>query len=1074
MKNELASFCLDCSLGCGVKTKPVYSGQEIRLDADFNHPFSGGLLCEKGTTLHNRLMDDKSRLTHPQMRWNKNAPLESVSWETALTRAAGVFKGIMNNYGADSVGFYVSGKLSTEELYWVNKLAKGFIKTNHIDTDTRLVGSSSEEAFERTYGTGSPILDLSILEFTDVILLSGSNLALSQPVLMDKILLAKKVNPNLKIIAVDPRITKTTQLCDLHLRPQIASDTYLFFALAQIIIEKKNFDKKYIETQTEGFADFQKAANLYSLSEISSICKISTEDIQKAASWIGGAKSFLNLYGLGITQSPMSQSKVLSLLNLSMLKGQINSRNNQVAFLSSITNHRGVLEVGVDPGKFVGRIPIEDLSFKPKLEAFWQTQELSTCRGKTAVEMFDGLLDGSIKAIWIMGTNPLESLPDSRKVEAALKKAKFVIVQDSCQENNALAFADLILPSSKAMEKEGVYTSQTGLVSLNPKVLDPPGLSLSDAQIISEFAQKMGFKRAFAFSSYDKIYQEHIALSQLIDGKELLLNHQVLKEKPQFLDLVGFFENKEAPAKKANFFDIDPKIVGEKPSENYPLILTTSTLGLKEPLLEIHPIDAEIRGIKSGDLVEVSNIRANCRVKAWVSENTKPGLVCMDLNSNPSGYSDLARTNNLTSSALEYNSYQPQYKYTPVEVSLFQPEAFKILVLGFGSAAKSFLKVYASENKKSTIEIFPIENFQSLTQLPDLLLGNKNLEVDFSAWEILGAKFHLDIQIVEINPEQKYLLDQKGEKYKYDLLVVNSPNQLSVGSDVPLDKINFITQFSESKLNYLKESIEKKQPIVIIGGGFLGIEIADYFLEKDCPVHLVQLSDRILSGQIDSTASELLYQKFQEKGLNMHLGDEVVAYLGEETFQSIQLKSGQIIPLSAVIYAEGFGANLTLFRNAQIECQKGILVNHQLKTSDPFIFALGEIAELESFSLNVPNQSQEQGEVLSKVFLGDPSAKISLPISSYILQTKHIELSFAGLVQLPKQEKGKYQEISAVDLSRGYYKKCIIKKNQLVGVILVGSNKEFSFYEDLINSGRPLENIRDTLLNVNFAQKSRL
>lgn len=316
------STCSYCGVGCGVLIKKDSRGR-MKVEGDPDHPVNQGLLCSKGMNLHYVVQDYSDRLLHPRMRWNRHHPRQRVDWDTALDRAAAVFKSMIKKYGPDSVGFYVSGQCLTEEYYLVNKLAKGFIGTNNIDTNSRLCMSSAVVGYKKTFGEDSVPIAYEDIELADCFLIAGANPAWCHPILFRRLEKRKETNPDIKVVVVDPRRTQTCSIADIHLQIRPGTDVILFNAIARRLIETKQWNKEFIDQHTEFFENYQQLVMRTSIRKAAEICGIKAEDIRLAAQYIGQAKSFISMWAMGLNQSSIGVDKNYALLNLSLITGQV-------------------------------------------------------------------------------------------------------------------------------------------------------------------------------------------------------------------------------------------------------------------------------------------------------------------------------------------------------------------------------------------------------------------------------------------------------------------------------------------------------------------------------------------------------------------------------------------------------------------------------------------------------------------------------------------------------------------------------------------------------------------------------
>ncbi|MEO0331786.1 MAG: molybdopterin-dependent oxidoreductase, partial [Bacteroidota bacterium] len=449
--SSVRTTCSYCGVGCGIIVDQNVRGN-INVKGDPDHPVNRGMLCSKGMNLHHVVKNHTDRILYPHMRWSRYHPMQRVSWDTAIQRAAAVFSSIIDRHGSDSVGLYVSGQCLTEEYYLANKLTKGFLGTNNIDTNSRLCMSSAVVGYVKTLGEDTVPISYDDIELADCFFIAGANPAWCHPILFRRIEQHKERNPNTKIIAVDPRQTQTCTQADLHLQIHPGTDTTLYQAIGRCLIEQGDIDLDFIKSYTDGFDKYRKEVMQTTVEEAAAICDVSIGDIRKAARWIGESKGFLTMWAMGLNQSTSGVNKNLALINLNLITGHIGKPGSGPFSLTGQPNAMGGREVGGMANLLAAHRNLLDPAHRQAVADFGQVEKIAEKPGLTATQMVDALEDGSMKAIWIICTNPLVSLPNARRVEAALKKASFVIVQDISYRSDSVEFADLILPAAGWLE----------------------------------------------------------------------------------------------------------------------------------------------------------------------------------------------------------------------------------------------------------------------------------------------------------------------------------------------------------------------------------------------------------------------------------------------------------------------------------------------------------------------------------------------------------------------------------------------------------------------------------------------
>ena len=423
MTNEIMkTTCCYCGVGCGIDITKEKNGL-IHVTGDATHPVNKGMLCSKGMNLHYTAMDTSDRLLYPEMRYHKNHQRQRVSWNVALDRTVAVFKSLIEKYGPDSVAFYASGQCLTEEYYVINKLIKGFIGSNNIDTNSRLCMSSAVVGYKMSLGADAVPVCYDDIELADCIFVAGANPAWCHPILWRRVEAAKEKNPNLKIIVSDPRETQSCSIADVHLQLNPGTDVTLHHAIGRCLIEEGNIDFNFVQDHTEGFEKYRLSVFERTIEEAATICGIEEASIRYAASLIGNAEGFLTMWTMGLNQSVIGVNKNLSLINLNLITGQIGKPGAGPFSLTGQPNAMGGREVGGMANLLPAHRDLLNPDHRAEVENFWGGTKISPKPGLTATEMFEALNEGTLKAIWIICTNPLTSLPDTRMAEMALKKA---------------------------------------------------------------------------------------------------------------------------------------------------------------------------------------------------------------------------------------------------------------------------------------------------------------------------------------------------------------------------------------------------------------------------------------------------------------------------------------------------------------------------------------------------------------------------------------------------------------------------------------------------------------------------
>ncbi|GGD03808.1 nitrate reductase [Hyunsoonleella pacifica] len=1105
IKSEVKTTCSYCGVGCGIIVKKDANNQ-VFVEGDKDHPVNKGMLCSKGMNLHYVANDTSDRILYPEMRWSRSHPRERVSWDDALDRAASVFKSIIKKHGPDSVGFYVSGQSLTEEYYIANKLTKGFLGTNNIDTNSRLCMSSAVVGYKKTFGEDSVPISYADIELADTFLITGANPAWCHPILFRRLEKHKEENPDVKLIVVDPRKTDTANFADLHLQLLPGTDVVLYNAIGRCLYKRGLIDEDFIKNHTEGFQDYKELIFKTSLKQASKLCGVPEKDIRKAADIIGLSKGFISMWAMGLNQSVVGTDKNVSLLNLSLITGQVGKPGAGPFSLTGQPNAMGGREVGGMANLLAVHKDLMNEEHRREVAQFWGVDQINPKPGLTATEMFDALESGKMKAVWIACTNPLVSLPNLNRVEKAMKNAKFVVVQDISHKSDTVAFGDLVLPAAAWLEKEGTMTNSERRISYLPKEIEAPGEARPDVEIFCDFAQRMGF-RGFNFNSASEIYDEYASMTKGTNIDVSYLNYDRLKNEGTFQWPVPehrhqgtsrLFEDKKfyTPSQKAKF-NMPTSIVNTSvlPNDTYPLILTTGRIRdqwhtmtktgkvsrLKThyptPVLEIHPVDAYLYKIEDGDITEIKSENGEVRVRASVTENIKKGVVFLPMHWGKQLQSNLNRTNNLTNTHVDPTSKEPDFKFTRVIVSKYKKQAEKIIIAGAGAAAFRFVQNYREQNETDEIHVFSKEPnlFYNRVLLPEYvteeLSWEQLLKIKKTELDKLNVHLHPETTISKIDKDNKVVSDSNGLAHTFDKLILATGSRAFVPKDVQIDLPGRFTMRNKIDADKFKKHLDatglppEEQHVVIVGGGLLGLELAAAMKHKNAKITIIQRASRLMERQLDKVSSKLLALDVQERGIQIYFDNEVsTVFDDEDTGElNITLKSGKSITANAIVYAIGTIPNVDIARANGIACSRGVKVNQHLQSSHPDIFAIGEIAEFNNQLFGITSAAEEQANILANFIAGDVSSSYNGSVLMNILKFNDLNLCSIGDISVPERDDS-YEEIIFTDIKKRYYKKCIVKDDLLVGAVLMGDKNEFAEFKTMIESKIEMADKRNTLL----------
>jgi len=703
--DPVRTTCPYCGVGCGVLASVAASG-EVGIAGDPSHPANFGRLCSKGSALA-ETTDLDGRLLHPQIDGKR------ASWDAALDRIAAAFADAIERHGPDSVAFYVSGQLLTEDYYVANKLMKGFIGSANIDTNSRLCMASSVAGHRRAFGSDTVPGTYADLEQADLVVLVGSNLAWCHPVLYQRIAAAKQARPQMRVVVIDPRRTATADIADLHLAIRPDGDVALFAGLLLYLAQNAAIDRAYVEAHTSGFAAALDAA--IDIDEASRLTGLDVAVLRDFYALFARTQRCVTLYSQGVNQSASGTDKVNAIINCHLATGRIGQPGMGPFSATGQPNAMGGREVGGLANMLAGHMEIENAGHRDIVRRFWNAPRMAERPGLKAVDMFHAVRDGRIKALWIMATNPADSLPDADSVVAALKTCPFVAVSDVMAETDTIRYAQVKLPALAWGEKDGTVTNSERRISRQRAFLPEPGEARADWWAICELGKRLGHGPAFSYANAAEIFAEHAALSgsenhgtrdfdigawAMADGSAY--NAMTPFQWPQssgepsretrFFAEGGFY----TPDRRARFIAV--RAARRDAGGTGDMILNTGrvrdhwhtmtrtgksprlSMHMAEPFAELHPSDAQRLGIADADIVRVSSNHGEVLVRALIGSRQQPGSVFVPMHWNDQ-FAARARIDTLVPALTDPISGQPASKNVAVRVEKFAAAAFGFAVM---------------------------------------------------------------------------------------------------------------------------------------------------------------------------------------------------------------------------------------------------------------------------------------------------------------------------------------------------------------------------------------------------------
>lgn len=683
-------------MGCGV-VATTNTDDTVSIKGDPEHPANYGRLCSKGSALAETI-DLEGRVLNPEIN-NKQ-----VAWDEALDTVANKLSMAIKDYGRDAVAFYVSGQLLTEDYYVANKLMKGFIGSANIDTNSRLCMSSAVAGHKRAFGSDTVPCDYEDIEHADLIVLCGSNLAWCHPVIYQRIVKIKQTRPELKIIVIDPLKTATCDIADLHLPIRPGTDVMLFNGLLQFLQREGVLDWSFLEQHIEGFSSAIETSKqtAHSIPKVAAYCDVPEMDLANFYRSFSNTDKTITLFSQGVNQSSSGTDKVNAIINCHLATGRIGKKGMGPFSMTGQPNAMGGREVGGLANQLAAHMDLENENHRTLVQSFWNSPAIASKVGLKAVDLFNAIERGEVKVIWIMATNPMVSLPDTKLIEKALSKCDCVIVSDCMRKTDTSEYADILLPALAWGEKDGTVTNSERRISRQKAFLPAPENAKPDWWIITEVAKRMGYADAFNYETAADIFREHATLSGYqnkgyrdfdISGLSDLTNEEYNSLTPTIWPVSKGKTSKKMfsdgkffhPNGKARMIAVEPRLPVHPATQTYPLILNTGRVRdhwhtltrtgksarlsahINEPYLLVHPVDAQKYKLSDTALVTVTSEWGNSIARCVISNDQKQGCVFMPMHWNKQ-FAANGCVDNVVNPVTDPVSGQPELKHTPVNI----------------------------------------------------------------------------------------------------------------------------------------------------------------------------------------------------------------------------------------------------------------------------------------------------------------------------------------------------------------------------------------------------------------------
>ncbi|MFC4255184.1 molybdopterin-dependent oxidoreductase [Croceibacterium xixiisoli] len=694
----IRTTCAYCGVGCGITATPT-GGRSVMIAGDADHPANRGRLCSKGTHL-GETVDLTGRLLHPMIGQKR------ANWGRALNLVARRFRETIERHGPDSVAFYVSGQLLTEDYYIANKLMKGFIGSANIDTNSRLCMSSAVAGHNRAFGEDIVPASYDDLDVADLIVLVGSNTAWCHPIVYQRIQ-AARAKRGTRLVVIDPRRTESCEGADIHLPIRPGSDVALMKGLLawcdEAGVTDPDFLARHVQAPDGFWDDARSGHDLWSTARA---CDVPPALLQQFFELFARTPRTMTLFSQGINQSIRGTDQVNSIINVHLATGRIGQPGAAPFSITGQPNAMGGREVGGLASTLAAH-----MDFAPenvaRVRRFWGAPFTATKPGLKAVDLFRSIAEGRVKALWVMATNPAVSLPDAARVREALAACPFVVVSDVIANTDTSAHAHVRLPAAAWGEKDGTVTNSDRTISRQRPFMALPGDARPDWWIMAEVAARMGWRSDFSYRHPAEIWREHARLTAYQnDGQRLLNLHDYASIGNEAYDNMQPFRWGDRPFADGRFSTPDGRarlvqvdqMELQAPLKDWPLTLNTgryrdhwhtmTRTGLspklarhrEEPLVEVHPQDAAALGLAQGDLARVATAQGDSLFRVRLEEGQRVGEIFTPIHWTDQ-LSTGGRTGLLPRPLVDPHSGQPGFKSTPARLQKIATEWKGFLIL---------------------------------------------------------------------------------------------------------------------------------------------------------------------------------------------------------------------------------------------------------------------------------------------------------------------------------------------------------------------------------------------------------
>jgi ferredoxin-nitrate reductase len=1080
------------------------------VEGDRLHRVNRGATCRKPLHLPDAV-HARDRATVPLMRASRDERWQPTTWQRATRAIAKQLRSIAERDGPDAIAFYISGQLLTEDYYVVNKLVKGFIGTNNVDSNSRLCMSSAVAAYRETFGSDGPPGSYADIDQANCIFLLGSNTAACHPIVWARI--RRRQKEGAKLIVADPRRTQTAAAADLHLAVRPGTDLALLNAMIGVIAREGLVDERFVDLRTEGAEQALAAAAEWSPKRAAEETGVPADSIVAAARMFGQAGRALALWSMGVNQSSVGTLKNRAIHNLCLLTGNFGRPGTGPLSLTGQPNAMGGRETGGLSNLLPGYRSVTIAEDRAEMRKLWRIPPdmpgISPEPGLAATEMADALHDGRVRAVWIVATNPVVSQPDAERFAAGLRKAELVVCQDAYHPTETAALAHYALPAAQWPEKDGVMTNSERGVSLVQRALPAPGLALPDWQIFARVGRALGHRDAFDWPNAAAVFDEYAATTagRLCDVTGI--SHARLRREGVLQwPCPGRAEGKEVhpgtprlyasgplptPSGRARLAPTPHAAPADRVNDHFPLLLTTGRLPGqwhtmtrtgkspelmgrdREPFVELHPADAERAGVTGGMRVRLVSRRGIATVKARVVETLPEGVAFAPFHW---GALHLAAgespVNEITSTALDPVSKQAELKASAIRVEPLPRSrpavggaAPRTVVVGGGMAGLAVVEqllAHGASGRSVTLVGAEPELPYDRIKLSHALAGEAapdQLTLREASWFAeRGVEMRAGIAAVGLDLDARTAELSDGSTAEFDRFV------LATGSQPALPPIDGLHRRGVHPFRSLRDVARilaapaGAAPAIVVGGGLLGLEAARGLQARGHQVRVLHIADRLMEQQLDTLGAGLLERRLRGLGIEVTLRAVTTAIAGNGRVEAVRLADGTELEASLVVIATGIRPDIGLARAAGLDVARGVIVDDELRTSAPGGWAVGECAEHRGVVYGLWAPLLRHAKTAAAVMSGKPGS-FHGAVPATTLKVMGIDLFCAGRVD-PRDGE---EQLLSLNSRKGRYRKLVLAGDRLVGAVLLGNLDEAPALRRLVEDGGivPPEFLEETI-----------